>query len=91
MLRILDHLHHLTGQGVLGCGCGNNQLSFELLPDRIELYCESCEATGIINADSQENIRPIESMSSLYLEENKTWLVNRQGRGRHLAMTNEEE
>jgi len=91
MLTILDHLHRLARHGTLGCGCGNNQLSFELLPDRVELYCESCEATGVINADSLDNIRPVESMSSLYLEENKTWLINRQGRGKHLAMTNEEE
>lgn len=91
MLRILDHLHQLAKEGKLGCGCGNRQLSFELLPDRIELYCECCEATGIINADSPENVRPIESMSSLCLEENKTWLINRPLRGQHLAKTNEEE
>lgn len=91
MLRILDHLHRLAKQGDLGCGCGNHQLSFELLPDRIELYCEYCEAVGIIYADSTDNIRQIEGMSSLQLEENKTWLMNRPLRGQHLAKTNEEE
>lgn len=92
MLRLLDHLHQLAKAGDLGCRCGNRHLSFELLPDRIELYCEYCEALGIIYADSAEKIRPVESMSSLYLEENKTWLINRLVRGKqHLAKTNEEE
>ena len=91
MLKILDHLHHLAKEGALGCKCGNKQLSFELLPDRIELYCEYCEALGIIHADSAEIIRPVEEMTSLYLEENKTWQINRQVRGQHLATTKEEE
>ena len=91
MLRILDYLHGLAKQGALGCGCGNRQLSFELLPDRIELYCGLCEALGIIHADSPENIRPIEGMNSIYLEENKTWQINRPLRAPQLARTNEEE
>lgn len=91
MLKILDHLHHLAQKGALGCGCGNHQLSFELLPDRIELYCEYCEALGIIHADSGENIRPIEGMTSLTLEENKTWQINRPVRAQHLVKTKEEE
>lgn len=91
MLKILDHLHHLAQKGDLGCSCGNNQLSFELLPDHIELYCELCDALGIIHANNKENIRPIEGMSSLYLEENKTWQINRSIRGKFLAKTNEEE
>lgn len=91
MLRLLDHLHHLARHGELECGCGNKHLSFELLPDRIELYCESCEALGIIYADGPENIRLFEGMSSLKLEENKTWLINRPIQGQQLAKTNEEE
>ncbi|MHB1653190.1 MAG: hypothetical protein ACYCVD_12035 [Desulfitobacteriaceae bacterium] len=91
MLKVLDHLHHLAKEGVLGCGCGNRQLSFELLPDKIELYCEYCEALGIIHADSPENIRPLEGMNSIYLEENKTWQINRPARGQHLAKAKEEE
>ncbi len=91
MLRLLDHLHNLTKAGALGCGCGNRHLAFELLPDRIELYCECCEALGIIYADSADKARPIESMTSLILEENKTWLINRLMRGQQLARTNEEE
>ncbi len=91
MLRLLDHLHYLSKNGALGCSCGNNHLAFELLPDRIELYCEHCEALGIIYADSSDKIRPVESMTSIFLEENKTWLINRPLRGQHLAKANEEE
>ena len=91
MLRILEHLHHLTKQGDLGCACGNHQLSYELLPDRIELYCEFCEAVGVIYADSSDNVRQIESINSMYLEENKTLQLNNPLRGQHLSKTNEEE
>jgi hypothetical protein len=90
MLRILDYLHYLAKQGDLGCACGNLQLSFELLPDRIELYCEFCEAVGVIYADSSDNVRQIEGINSMYLEENKTLNINNPLRGQHLSKTNEE-
>ncbi len=91
MLWVLDHLHRLARQGDLGCACGNNRLTFELLPDRIELYCECCEAVGVIYADSSDNVRQIEGINSIYLEENKTWLVNSPLRGQHVSRTIEEE
>jgi hypothetical protein len=91
MLLILDHLHRLTRQGDLGCACGNHQLSFELLPDRIELYCECCEAVGVIYADSSDNVRQIEGIKSMYLEENKTWFINSPLSGQHVSKRNEEE
>lgn len=91
MLQILDHLHRLAKLGKLGCACGNHQLSFELQQDRIELYCEFCEAVGVIYADSIDNVRQIEGMNSLYIEENNTWLINRPLRGQHLVKSNEEE
>ncbi|AHF08293.1 hypothetical protein [Desulfitobacterium metallireducens] len=91
MLRLLDHLHDLAKDGSLECGCGNKHLSFELLPDRVELYCEECEAVGIIYGDCNENISIFEGMRSLKLEENKTWLINRPQRAHQLAKTNEEE
>ncbi|MDD2233377.1 MAG: hypothetical protein PHV03_00485 [Desulfitobacteriaceae bacterium] len=90
MLRLLDHLRYLAKEDKLGCRCGNRQLAFELLPDRIELYCELCEALGVIYADNLEKIWQVESMSSLYLEENNTWLVNHICR-QQLAMINKEE
>lgn len=91
MLWVLDHLHRLARQGDLGCACGNHQLTFELLPDRIELYCECCEAMGVIYADSSDNVRQIEGINSIYLEENKTWLINSPLRGQHVSRTIEEE
>ena len=91
MLWVLDHLHRLARQGDLGCACGNHRLTFELLPDRIELYCESCEAVGVIYADSSDNVRQIEGINSIYLEENKTWLINSPLRCQHVSRTIEEE
>lgn len=91
MLRILDCLHRLAKQGRLGCACGNHQLTFDMLADRIELYCECCEAVGVIYADSSDNIRQMEGIDSMYLEENKTWYINKPLRGQHLSKANEEE
>ncbi|MGI6119733.1 MAG: hypothetical protein ACOYIB_04040 [Desulfosporosinus sp.] len=91
MLSILDYLHSLAKQGNLGCACGNHHLSFDLLPDHIELYCEFCEAVGVIYADSTDNARQIEGINSIYLEENKTWHINNPLRVQHhLSTTNEE-
>lgn len=91
MLRLLEHLHRLAKDGALGCKCGNHNLSFELLPDRIELYCEDCEAVGVIYGENADNIRIFEGMTSISLDENKTWMINRTVRGHHLATANEEE
>lgn len=95
MLNLLDHLHYLAKEDRLGCGCGNRQLTFELLPDRIELYCELCEALGIVYADSMEKIWLVKEMNSLYLIENNTWLINRlcgqQLTTKNLATINKEE
>lgn len=91
MLKILDYLHYLAKQGDLGCSCGNHQLSFELLPDRIELYCEFCEAIGVIYADCPDNVKEIEGINSMFLEENKTWYINHPLRGQHLAKSDEEK
>lgn len=91
MLKLLDHLHDLAKNGTLECGCGNRHLSFELLPDRVELYCEECDAVGIIYGDCTENIRIFEGMTFIKLEENKTGLINRPQRVHQLAKANEEE
>lgn len=91
MVQILDHLRLLAKQGGLGCACGNQQLTFELMQDRIELYCECCEAMGILYADSIDNVYEIKGMNSLYLEENKTWLINHPLRFKPISKANEEE
>ncbi|MDR3270476.1 MAG: hypothetical protein LBT32_03025 [Peptococcaceae bacterium] len=76
MLRVLRHLRFLVKRHALGCMCGSRQLVFDLRFDRVELYCESCEALGIVRTDHAEDICQIESMKSLYLKKNKTWQIN---------------
>lgn len=43
-----------------------------------EEYFENPEAVGVIYADCSDNVRQIEGVSSMYLEENKTWHINNQ-------------
>jgi len=90
MLRLLDHLHRLAKDGALSCKCGNHNLTFELLPDRIELYCEICQAVGVIYGVTTENSKIFEGMTSVKLEENKTVLLNCTGHD-HLCKMIEEE
>ncbi|AFM02413.1 MULTISPECIES: hypothetical protein [Desulfitobacterium] len=90
MLKLLDHLHNLARDGALGCKCGNHNLTFELLPDRIELYCEICDAVGVIYGENTENIRIFEGMTSVNLDENKTVLLNCTQHG-HFCKVIEEE
>ncbi|AGA70849.1 hypothetical protein Desdi_3463 [Desulfitobacterium dichloroeliminans LMG P-21439] len=90
MLKLLDHLHCLAKDGALGCQCGNHNLTFELLPDRIELYCDICEAVGVIYGENAENIRIFEGMTSVNLDENKTVLLNCTQHGRFCKAIEEE-
>ena len=90
MLKLLDHLHRLAKDGALGCKCGNHNLTFELLPDRIELYCEICDAVGVIYGENNENIRIFEGMTSVSLDENKTVLLNCTQHGHCCKMIEEE-
>ncbi len=91
VLAILDHLHYLAKRDELECSCGNNRLSYDLLTDRIEIYCENCEALGIIYADSQDSVQMIQGMDFIKLEENKTCYFNHPVAGLHLAKTIKEE
>ncbi|NLT94333.1 MAG: hypothetical protein GXW85_02190 [Clostridia bacterium] len=60
MYRVLEHLHSLADSGRLYCDCNNHNLDVEVYPDRMELHCNDCGATGIVFAESfkdWENVR----------------------------------
>jgi ribosomal protein S27E len=80
MYRVLEHLHSLAGTGHLYCDCCNQNLEVEVYPDRIELHCNECGATGIVFAESfkdWENVRHLTEVvlskgSFKYFDDKKT-------------------
>jgi len=81
---VMEKLGKMVERGQLGCRCGNQGLAVEILPNRIELVCESCRAAGIIYTDNKEILRILDSMGSIFLEENMTWFLNSAYKGNHL-------
>lgn len=73
---VMEKLGKMAEQGQLGCRCGNNHLAVGILPDRIELVCKSCRAVGVIFTDNKEILSILDSMGSIFLEENLSWFLN---------------
>lgn len=73
---VMEKLGKMVERGQIGCRCGNSNLTVEILPDRIELVCKSCQATGVIDTDNKEILRIIDGIGPLFLEENTTWLLD---------------
>lgn len=68
MYRVLEALHAMTDQGKMSCSCGGDQLDVEVFSDRVELSCVSCDAVGIVFAETTRDLRWLESMSEICLE-----------------------
>jgi hypothetical protein len=73
---VMEKLGKMVERGRLGCGCGNKNIAVEILPDKIELVCERCDALGIIHTDKKAILDILDTMGSIYLEENTTWIIN---------------
>ena len=73
---VMEKLSRMVDQGKLGCRCGNKNLAVEILPDRIELACESCDALGIIHTNNKSILYTLDNMGCIYLEENMTLFIN---------------
>lgn len=73
---VMEKLGKMVERSQLGCRCGNHNLAVEILTDRIEIVCELCQAKGIIYTDNKEILRILDSIGSIFLEENMTWFLN---------------
>ncbi len=71
MYEVLDILKKMTEDGRLSCGCGVPDLEVEAFPDRIELYCNSCDAIGVISAETAEDLQWLKKNNKIVLEEQK--------------------
>jgi len=75
----------MVERGQLECRCGNKNLSVEILSDKIELVCQACYAVGTIYTDNKEILRIIDSMGSIFLEDNMTWYPKDPLKGQNLV------
>lgn len=82
---VMEKLSKMVERGQLGCCCGNNNLSVEILGDRIELVCQNCHAVGTIYTDNKDILRIIDGMGVIFLEENMTWFLNSPYKGGNLV------
>lgn len=82
---VMEKLGKMVEHRQLGCRCGNHNLAVEILADRIEIVCESCQAVGLIYTDNKEILRILDSIGSIFLEENKTWSLNDSYQGQNLV------
>lgn len=71
MYKILEQLKKMTEEGKITCSCGADELEIEAYPDRIELYCASCDAVGVIPAETKEDLEWVGKLDKLVLEEQK--------------------
>jgi len=69
MYKVLEHLHSIADEGKLYCSCGNQNLDVEVYPDRMELHCNDCEASGIVFAESFKDWETIRHMEEIVLNE----------------------
>lgn len=82
---VMEKISKIVERGQLGCRCGNKSLSVEILSEKIELVCQSCSAIGTIHTDNKDILSIIDSMGSIFLEDNMTWFPNDPYKDRNLV------
>lgn len=69
MYKVLEHLHAISDTGRLYCSCSNHNLEVEVYPDRMELHCSDCGASGIIFAESFKDWETVRRLEEIVLTE----------------------
>jgi len=69
MYKVLEHLHSIADKGQLYCSCNNNNLEVEVYPDRLELHCNHCGASGIVFAESFKDWEIVRRLGEVVLTE----------------------
>lgn len=67
MMDVLNCLHDVAEEGFLYCECGNCQIEVDILPDRLELSCNSCGAVSTLYAATQQDLELIRRMDVIEL------------------------
>jgi hypothetical protein len=80
MFDSLNRIHDIAEQGNLYCECGCTQIELVLLADRILLKCGKCNASKIIYAASNGDLKELLMMYQISISEETDYFVkNRKG------------
>jgi len=71
MYETLNCLHDIAEKGQLYCQCGNKQISVDVFPDRLELYCSNCDTVNTIFANANEDLEIISQAGKIELVQNR--------------------
>lgn len=56
MYQVLSQVHDLSEDGNVACTCGNREISVDIFPDRLELYCADCGRQQSVPATSEQDL-----------------------------------
>lgn len=79
MYQVLELIRGLLNSGQAACSCGNDNLEMEICPDRVELSCSNCEATGIVFAETIKDLQSARELGRILLEANSYQYMERKG------------
>lgn len=68
MFESVEYVYTLALSGKIHCICGENDMHFDLAPDRIIISCQRCGRQAIIPADSEESLFILYSLENILLQ-----------------------
>jgi hypothetical protein len=67
MWEALTRLQELSGNGGLGCQCGNTDIEIDIFPDKVELHCKRCDSLMLIFCQTDDDAELIRKSESVQL------------------------
>ena len=68
MLESVEYVYSLAFSGKILCRCGENDMRFHLVSDRIIISCQKCGRRATILADSEQSLYTLYSMENILLQ-----------------------
>jgi len=65
MYQALSQIHHLSEGGNLTCTCGNQEISVDIFPDRLELSCPECGRLKGVPAMTEEDLARLQRLTCI--------------------------
>jgi hypothetical protein len=67
MFAVLNRIHDIAEAGGLFCCCGSTNIKAAILPDCIEIKCMKCGGRQEVPAQSEEDLRQVETLTTIEL------------------------
>ena len=68
MFAIVDKIYMLSKQERIHCPCGSQEILFDILNDRVHIFCENCGRDAEIMALTDENLENMLATKEIVLE-----------------------